>query len=150
MSDPYIGVIGTLVGAIIGFIGSYFASSILFNKQRIREETSKFREAFIEEIILCEKDIIPDQGGILDVVERNILTQEKAIIRFRAFVNGGSIDAFNEASHEYTDYYKRVEVCAMPKPGIETENIYIKTPEEERREIILSKINKLLEYAPIK
>ncbi|MCP3968256.1 MAG: hypothetical protein GY718_18245, partial [Lentisphaerae bacterium] len=60
--------------------------SILFNKQRIREETS---------------------------------------------VNGGSIDAFNEASHEYTDYYKRVEVCAMPKPGIETENIYIKPPEED-------------------
>ncbi len=64
MSDPYIGVIGTLAGVIIGFIGSYFASSI---------------------------------------------------------------DTFNEASHEYTDYYKRVEVCAMPKPGIETEDIHIKT-----------------------
>jgi len=53
LSKAAIGIIGTLLGAALGFIGSYFNSRIAFERQRRFEAASKFREVFVEEVIAC-------------------------------------------------------------------------------------------------
>jgi len=93
---------------------------------------------------------IHEQNDILSIVERNIISQEKAIIRFRPFIKNISISAFNKASYEYTNQYERNYANSMPVSGVHTDELHRESSEEGRRKIILSRINKSLEYAPIK
>ncbi len=137
----------TFSGIIVGCAFTYYFSTRLFNKQREANAISLFREDFVEEIILCEKDILPDQDDILSIVEKNIISQEKAIIRFRPFISRSCVGNFKKASYEYTDYYKRVKAYAVPEPGIATNDAHIESLEKERRKTVLSKIEKLLKYA---
>jgi len=47
-------ILAAMLGAVIGFIGTYFTSLKLLNKQRTFEAAAKFREAFAEEIAKCK------------------------------------------------------------------------------------------------
>ncbi|MCK4621306.1 MAG: hypothetical protein KAT62_03725 [Desulfuromonadales bacterium] len=143
-SNIFIGVAGVGIGSYL----TYYFSTRLFARQRLCEASSKFRETFIDEIVLCEKEVLDGQARIIDLTGRKLIEAEKAFIRYRAFIEKPSISGFHQAWNDYSDYLKRLNIMFKPVSGIGSHDSYTSTNEEERRKMVLHKINNLLKYAP--
>jgi hypothetical protein len=142
------GIFATIVGVLIGYWLSLKASK----NQRYYEAASQFREAFFDEIILCEQDANSSDADkkILDVLSNALDKHRKAMLRFRPFVSILKINSFEAECEKFLDYGYRVGLHAKPISGVGKDNTLESTSESERRAILLTQINKLLEYAPIK
>jgi len=118
-------IYAVIIGATIGFIGTYFVSTKLFNKQRSLEAASKFREAFAEEIAKCKS------SG--DFKIKNVLTD------------------FRKTWKKYCElnHYSPINDL-VPEAGINNEGYIRELSETEQRENSLSFLNQLIKYAPVK
>ena len=135
--------------AIAGLLGGYLISIRVYNRQRRFEESAKFREVFFEMIIICERETDPDGEDvkISRVVDSEYITQKKAMLRFRPFINKSRLGGFDRA---WEKYESKNGVHGKPVPGIREDHAYTQTDESEKRDIILSRVRKVLEYAPVK
>ena len=86
-------ILAAILGAIVGFIGTYFTSTSLFSKQRKLEAASKFREKFSDEIAACKSK---DKFSIKNVTVNAMLKHEKAVILFEPFLEKSKINDFSK------------------------------------------------------
>ena len=140
-------IIAAILGAIVGFIGTYFASTRLFSKQRKLEAASKFREAFSEEIAACKST---DKFSIKEITVIAMKKHEKAVILFEPFLEKSKINKFHKHWNKYCEFnnYKNINEL-VPESGINMEGHIRELSESEQRTNTLSYLNILIGFAPV-
>ncbi len=141
-----------LFAAIIGVFCGYWLSVKANRRQRYFEAAGQFREAFFDEIIICEQEIVLDSSEtkISEVMSNALIKYKKAILRFRPFIDKMDVGNFDRVCQKYCDNETRLSLHAKPVAGVCKDNTFVATNEKEKRDIFLSQIKKLLEYATIK
>jgi hypothetical protein len=72
------------------------------------------------------------------------------MLLFRPFVGKSNLPSYDKAWEEYSAKNKRREGHAKYKSHDHESTIFEATTEKERRHIVLSRIEKLIKFAPLK
>lgn len=146
--DPAIAtILGTIIGACLG----YFLTKKTMEKQRFYEAAAAFRSAFVDEIIVCGEVFSGEVGErtIGDVIASALGKHEKAMILFRPHVAKSQLIEFDRSWNEYSRQDKWSELNTDPIRS-EYGTMMGMNNEQEMRKLVLSRIEKLLEFAPMK
>lgn len=149
---PVFTLIGTIVGAgISAFIISIYSWKRV-KKQMFNNATIDFRQAFIPFIQELNKPIVKDSTmpsmfieksvPIREYIEKNILGHHAAMLKFFQFIKTKDRAAFTKA---WNEYYQPDKDKSPDSPRVS----YLLN-EKETKEIILKRINILLEFAEFK
>jgi len=155
MSPESAAIIGTVVGAILATIPAYFLAVCLAKRNDRLAATVAFRTAFLDEIAICRRDPGDDAipAKIFAAIDAAHSKHEKAFLLFSPFViSKGNIDDFEKVWGEYSDKYKRLEICTKYSGRDSHDHdtlVYVARHEKEMRAIILTRIEKLFEFAPL-
>lgn len=127
---------------------SYLLKINFVNKKRKLEASSKFREAFSEEISKCK---IPGDFKIKEILFNARLKHQEAVTLFEPFIEKSNLDSFKQTWEKYCELhrYPGSNVLA-PETGIGKEGCLREITEAEQRELSLSHLNKLINYAIVK
>lgn len=148
-----IGVIGIIIGAIIGFAGSWIIAKRIINQtnlstlalnriQERRKAAFSFHNAFINEIRLLQENIETRNNPYTNIIRPDVMiSHEKAKIRFERFIVADQRSAFNEAWEKYKNS-KDIYSEQTPLERQNTRDINI-----DMSELYLKHINDLLEFA---
>jgi hypothetical protein len=138
----------TFINAVIKFFTSYFFKIRLFNKTCKLEASSKFRDAFSEEISRCKT---PGDFKIKEILFKAMLNHQKAVTLFEPFVEKSNLDSFIRTWEKYCRLHDSPILNELvPEKGIEKEGYIQEITEAEQRELSLSFLNKLVSYASVK
>lgn len=151
-------VIGAFIGGVFTFIGilaSYFLTKKITKWPRFNKAASDFHDAFIETQRRLDEsknfDILKTGGeGVCEILQQFIISHERAMIKFRPYINKCKLTSFNEAWKEYYSQENRNAECLSEyKPEFHHST---KDPkhEGEIRKLALSRIEKLLSFTEIK
>ena len=143
MTTAIIGIIGTISGAIIGALITYFALTWIAKRQEFNRAAAIFRSAFIEEQRLLDPHSTADRVGksTYDILESAINRHEIAMIRFRPYLRDSERIAFARAWEAYC-YHEQTD-----RPFLEQYFDKNLKEKEEKRKLALERIEKLLEFA---
>jgi len=98
-----IGILFTIVGALVGALASIYAARLTAEKQQLYIESAKFIEAFISQVIALRK---ANQDAYKITSDEVITTQHKAKVRFEPWVEKKQIKSFHESWHKYEQSIK--------------------------------------------
>ena len=140
-------VYAALLGAITGFIVTYFTSSLLLQSQRRLEAASKFREAFSEEIARCKH---PQEIKIKHILIEAMIKHEKAVILYEPFIEKSKKTDFKNTWNKYCELNMYSNLNSFtPEAGLDKEGYIREMSEKEQKENSLAHLTKLIEYASI-
>jgi hypothetical protein len=139
MGPVIAGIFGTILGAIIGGFLSYHFSTRILRRQEFYKAAANFRAAFVSEQRLLSSHSLADRMGrtASDIIKSAIDRHESEMIKFRPFIDPKNVDDFDRAWIEYAGNSRHFEQYST--------NRNLDRP--EKRELALSRIETLLEFA---
>jgi hypothetical protein len=145
MDKVEIALVSVVIGSVLGALGAYFNNKITYERQRKDEASAEFKEAFLEEYILCFSN---EQFSIKDKCIDAFAKHHAAIIRFEPFVERNRLEDFRKIWGKYCSDMQFKNLNSMiPEPG---EEGYIREMnEKEQRELVLMFYKGLISYASI-
>ena len=145
------GILGTILGVFLGAPITYIFAMKMFNHQRYMEASAKFKESFIDELIICrstcEND---DQNSIISLLNQCASKHEKAIILFRPFIPSSKLKAFDQACLSFQEYINTSRFKFADISGITQEVDLQGLQEGQIKGKVKQRIERILEYAPTK
>jgi hypothetical protein len=134
-------IIISSAGILIILSGIYL--SIMRNRRKFFFLASRrFREAFIDQI----QDLSQGKGDAFEILRRSSPKQEKAYLRFRAFLQGKALRRFDEAWREYHGYGGE-NPHPFPEQYSAAANFALA---KEKRALALRRIQNLFSFAKIR
>ena len=94
-------VAGTLLGATIGVLGTYFVSVRLARNHAKTIAKLRLRDAFMPELTKLQTSDDVGVAEIPNMLGAAFPKHQTAINEFRFFLNGNNLDAFDKAWREY-------------------------------------------------
>jgi hypothetical protein len=151
-------VIGAFIAGtftLTGVLTSYLLTKKITKWQRFNKAASDFHTAFIKTQRRLDINkgfnILKTGGeGVWDILQQFIVSHERAMIKFRPYINKCKLASFNEAwKIYYSQENKHAERLVEYKPEFHHGS---KDPklEDEIRKLALSRIEKLLSFTEIK
>lgn len=161
MSDSVItallGIVGTLIGVLLGFLLSNHTARQTIKRQEFNKAAADFHTAFIEAQRRLDEsksfDILnPDGERVRDILARFIIEHERAMIKFRPYINKSDRTSFDKAWKEYYSQETKHSECLGEyksknhdiASGIDIQH------EDKIRKLALSRIEKLLYFIELK
>jgi hypothetical protein len=149
MSSEMYGILGTLLGVFVGAPVTYFFAKKMFNHQRLVEASAQFREAFLDELILCKKKVVENNSiEIIYTLNQQVSKHNKAILRFRPFVSKKDLKAFDNDCLLFSDYENRSNTIFADISGMSQETDLQGLNEKQIRGKVRLKIERIFKYAP--
>lgn len=155
MIDKIITVIVALVSVYIGYLLSSRTAKKTIKLQEFNRAASDFYAAFIEAQRRLDKSRITsitptNSEGVRNILLKFIDRQERAMIKFRPYLEKSKIPSFNDAWKTY--HSKKDNSCKFLIDYISKFHNKTKDPEHEEkiRELALSRIETLLSFTEIK
>ena len=157
-SPVFSALLGAVVGALIGIVGTYKYSRRLLTAQKLIEIAADFRSAFVETKRLLDKRHFYDlysnyYDPVYNILEKHISDQERAMIKFSSFVRDETLGGFNSAwaayysqSQDGADYHLNDYSCERCHKTDKT----IPNSLEQKRQLALDRIDRLLKFADVR
>jgi hypothetical protein len=96
--DYIIGFITTALGTILGWLLSECSNK----KNRIRNASENFKDAFLDELVKFERSTIEIEGTVIyDVLIKSYAKHCAAVYRLRSNLAGKQLIGFNSLWHQY-------------------------------------------------
>lgn len=98
-------IVSTAVGALIAAWATLYAARFTAHRQRLYEESAKFRAAFINEIIGLR---LADEDAFKVLSDEVLARHEQAKVLFEPWVGKAELSTFHAAWREYAESVKTV------------------------------------------
>lgn len=140
MTDVQATLLGTIIGGVIGVIGTYLGAMKIADRQRFIDAGRRLREAFQDELAILRG---PDDCDAFTLLNSSFKKHLIAITEFRYVLHGNKIESFNRA---WLTYH-----CTSEAPFIHLLEQYdTKTGSREQRnknrELAIQRINRILSF----